>query len=328
MTAMDELLVGYLLNSLDNDELRRVEDRLLSDPSLRDRLTALKNLLAPLALDAEEPEPPPRLAIATLALIAEEHCRRSILSASPPLAEPGFPRRSFRRADVFVAALLLIVVGALAFPWLVRQWQEYQIRACQRNLLAFWNGLQRHSQLHEGAFPKLDEDGPCSFAGIVVPILNDNKLLAHDLSVLCPALGRRAPDDRSVEDLRRLWLHDNPDHFRTVIRDVGGSYAYPLGYREENRLIGLNRYDNDGLPLMADAPGSSADPLANSANHGRRGQNVLFVGGNVQWRTTRTVGPDGDDIFLNQNNEVAAGLSRDDVVLGAGDACPFPCRQP
>ena len=78
---------------------------------------------------------------------------------------------------------------------------------------------------------------------------------------------------------------------------------------------------------MADALGRS-DLHANSDNHGRRGQNVLFVGGAVRWCVTRDVGPSCDDIFLNRNNEVAAGLCHEDVVLGAGDASPLLKRWP
>lgn len=320
---MDEKLVGYVIDSLDADELREVEDRLGRDPLLRDRLTALKRTLS---LDAEMPEPLPRLVLATLARVAEEHCRRP---APPRLSqEIAPPRRSFRRADVLVAALLLILVGGLLFPSLQQAWQAYQIKACQRNLVLFWNGWQRHSELHEGAFPQLKEDGPCSFAGILVPILNDNKLLGPELSILCPAVGKRAPDSRSVEDLRAFWAQNTSDQYRAALREVGGNYAYPLGYRDGDRLVGLHRYEHDGQPLMADAPGRSEDSHENSLNHGRRGQNVLYVGGNVRWLRSRTVGPDADDIYLNQNNEVAAGLSRDDVVLGLGDACPFPCRRP
>jgi hypothetical protein len=319
MIAMDEMLVEYLLNSLDADEQRDIEERVQHEPELRDRLAALRRTLAPLAVDAEAPEPSPRLVLDTLARVAEEHCRQP---APPPRlvlpSEAAPARRWFRRADLVAAAVVLLLVGALAGPWLVRQWQDYQIRACQRNLAVFWNGLQFHSELHHGAFPQLEAAGSRSFAGIVVPILNDNKLLGHDASILCPAIGKRKPDERSVSDLNSLWEQSSPEQYRAAIRDVGGSYAYPLGYWDGPRLVGLHRDSNDTQPIMADAPGASH---VTSANHGGRGQNVLFVGGQVRWCTSCYVGPDGDDIFVNKNNEVAAGLYHDDVVLGAGDAC-------
>ena len=203
---MDDILVAYLLDNLEAEELREVEDRLSRDPDLRDRLTVLQKSLAPLDLDAD-PEPPPRLVLTTLSRIAEEHCLRPVATRRPPPApfrETVAPRRWFRRADVLVAALLLVVVGAIGLPWVMRTWQEYQIRACQNNLVVFWHGLQFHSDLNRGAFPQVEADGPGAFAGMVVPILNDNKLLGHDASVLCPAVGKRAPDERSVHELKAL----------------------------------------------------------------------------------------------------------------------------
>ncbi len=322
---MDDMLVGYLLHSLDADEVSEVEDRLGRDGHLRDRLAALRKALEPLALDADVPEPPSRLVLGTLARVAEEHCRRPGLAppAARELPSPEYApaRLWFRRADVMGAAVLLITVGALGVPWLVRYRHEAQVTACQRNLVVFWTGLKWHADLQgDGAFPRLEEEGPRSFAGIFVPVLNDSKLLGPDATILCPAVGKRGPDGRSVRELTSLWEHDSPPEFRAVIRDVGGNYAFPLGYWSGPHL------DNENQPLMADAPG--ANRLGNSDNHGGRGQNVLFVGGNVRWYTVRNVGPDGDDIYLNKNGEVGAGLCRDDVVLGVGDACPCPCPRP
>ncbi len=60
----------------------------------------------------------------------------------------------------------------------------------------------------------------------------------------------------------------------------------------------------------------------NSANHGGRGQNVLFLGGHVDWRTNRNAGVRGDDIFVNWDNQVLAGKAWEDSVLGSSDTSP------
>ena len=70
---------------------------------------------------------------------------------------------------------------------------------------------------------------------------------------------------------------------------------------------------------MADrAP--AEDGRTNSANHGGSGQNVLYADGHVIFRVTRTVA--GDDIYLNRDQQVAAGLGATDAVLGASAARP------
>lgn len=92
---------------------------------------------------------------------------------------------------------------------------------------------------------------------------------------------------------------------------AGGPYAYSLGYRAAGgRVLGLRRGEADTSPIAADAKLGAHGP----------GRNVLYTGGAVRYATTAAVGPDGDDIFINQLGEPRAGLHRADASLGgAGD---------
>src|SRR5262245_41376133 len=106
---MDENLVGYLLNALDPEAHRRVEEQLSADAAARERLALLRRALQPLAADRDPPEPPPGLRVRTLALVAEHACRKP---AEPPrapaLRTAGGRATWWRRADVLVAAGLLL----------------------------------------------------------------------------------------------------------------------------------------------------------------------------------------------------------------------------
>ena len=150
---MDELLIDYLLNALDPDAVRELEERLHAEPVLLDRLTSLKKTIALLALDGDVPEAPPQLVVSTLACVAAERCARP--APAPPLSVRAFGtapgRRWFRRIDVLVAACLMIVVGALGVSFLGMGWQNYERAACRENLKVFWDGLDYHSQNHDGA---------------------------------------------------------------------------------------------------------------------------------------------------------------------------------
>ena len=84
-------------------------------------------------------------------------------------------------------------------------------------------------------------------------------------------------------------------------------------------LITVGRWDNDRLLSVATEKGPGR---TNSQNHGVAGQNVLYVGGNVRWCTQPNVGENGDDIFLNRNLKVNAGLGRTDTVLGSSGDKP------
>src|SRR5262249_39151708 len=75
MHPMDDNLVGYLLDALDADTRRAVEDHLRTHPEARARLDRLRRLLEPLEADREPPAPPPHLVQATLARVAEARGR-------------------------------------------------------------------------------------------------------------------------------------------------------------------------------------------------------------------------------------------------------------
>jgi len=99
-------------------------------------------------------------------------------------------------------------------------------------------------------------------------------------------------------------------------------YAYSLGYREGDKLLGLRRDDDDPhnayMAILADRPPDRDGP--GPAHRG--GQNVLFVGGNVRFTTTSRVGVNGDEIYRNEFGRVAAGSHRYDTSLGIGPDQP------
>jgi hypothetical protein len=322
---MEENLVGYLLKSLDDETHQQVEASLRKSAELRSRLELLERALAPLAADAEPPQPRPGLVLATLSRIAEYQCRKLPPAPPPPPSQTTPAARSWlRRPDALVAALLLIVLGGISASALVHLWRDYNGRAeCQRNLFLIWGGLQQYCDAHNGYFPRVEEKGPRSFAGMFVPVLCDNGMLSPDVTLRCPAEGeRRVVKCRSLRDLEELYERA-PDEFRAEARKQAGSYAYTLGYRDaDGNLHGLRCDAGDRLPIMADRLALLSH--RNSENHGGDGQNVLHLGGSVFWRTQRTVGINGDDIFLNWDNQVLPGKAREDTVLGPSDSSPSP----
>lgn len=320
---MDENLVGYLLKSLDDETHQQVESALAASPALRARLELLERALSPLAADTETPEPPPGLILSTLARVAEYKCRK-LPDAPPPSRgqSAAVGRNWLRRPDALVAAVLLILLGGVSASALMHMWRDYNARLeCQNNLRVIWGGLQRYCDSHDGSFPRVEESGSRSVTGMFVPVLLDSGSLTPETSFRCPTQASRPPHPRSLRELEELYQRD-PEGFRQVAGQLAGDYAYTLGYRDEAGHHGLRCDSGDRLPIMADRLG----PLSqrNSANHGGGGQNVLYLGGRVIWCTQRTVGIDGDDIFVNWDNRVLAGKAREDTVLGPGDATPTP----
>ncbi len=321
---MDENLLGYLLDALDPDARRAVEAHLRLHPESRARIEELRLLLAPLAADDEAPEPPPDLAASTLKRVAAYQAARRFLAAPQPSRRQigTAARRGPHRADLIVAVLILLLSAGMGMTWLGRQWRDYRILACQNNLHGIWTALQVYADGHTeggGAFPRVEVDPPRNFAGVFVPALADAGALATDVNTACPAQNSRPTTTCSLSELEDL-SRCNPDQYRALTRDLGGDYAYSLGYYDGGDLRGLQRDSGDRLPILADRP--RTDGRGNSPNHGGAGQNVLYIGGQVRWCVEPTVGVDRDDIYRNLKNQVLAGEYQFDTVLGPSEATP------
>jgi hypothetical protein len=325
---MDENLVGYLLNALDADTQRQVEAHLHTDPEAPRRLDLLRQALEPLAADAEVPEPTPGLWVRTLARVVEGSTPELPRApATLPLRRAAAPRPRWRRPDVLVAAAVLVALFSLAPPALFRFKLSRDKLSCQNNLRQFHVALSNYCDFNDNNFPKVEATPPLHFAGSFVPQLNAAGVLGPDVSVTCSGSGGPRPLRLTRQQLDDL-LRQDQEAFEQLVRETAGCYAYSLGFRDDQgNLHGLRREPGmDRLPILADRPPfvrlPSPSEWANSPNHGGTGQNVLHIGGNVMFCTQRGVGPDGDDIYLNQKHRVAAGLHPKDTVLGASAAQP------
>lgn len=329
---MDENLVGYLLKALETDEQREVEALVRGDLETARRVEPLRRRLDLLALDSADADPPEGLWVNTIAAVAEYKCRT--LPHAPATADthavtPG--RSWWRRVDVLVAAALLVVVAGVTTTWVLMARDREKVVACQDNLRRFYAALWAYSETRaDGQFPTINAQPPADTAGFFVPLLHDARLLPDNVTIVCPADGRRPPAKYSVRELEVL-RRTQEDDYNDVTRHLGGYYAYTLGYLERRdgapHLQGLNRYMDKRLPLMADCPprpGTGEFLAGNSPNHGGRGQNVLTIGGDVEFRVTRRAGLDDDDIFTNADGRVAAGRRSRDTVLGRSEAKPYP----
>jgi hypothetical protein len=333
--TMDENLVGYVLNALDPETQREVEDYLRSRPDAMKNLELIRQAFEPLAADQDAYEPPAGLRVRTLAHVAEYRCqeRHTVPPAPPYQSMPHVSPSWWRRADVLVAASLLLIGFPLLLPWIARMQHKRNIVECQDNLRRFYTALVAYSENHSGELPQVKEEAPQNFAGVFVPILNQDGLLGQDVSIQCASRGRTPPAQITLQQLQQLYQALPRAEFERHVRELGGCYAYPLGYRIGGKLVGLRyepgRENNDLIPIMADRPpfdqpGPSMLANTNSENHGGQGQNVLRLGGTVEFCTTRMVGIGGSDIYLNRNGQLDAGVDSHDIVLGASAARPRP----
>jgi prepilin-type processing-associated H-X9-DG protein len=236
---------------------------------------------------------------------------------------PAPTRGWWRRADVLVAASLLLCLMALV-PKGLNGFRAFQNRvACKNNLRALHAALMSYSDRHNGAFPNIADRRyePHNVAGMVVPILHDDGVLSDPISVTCPANGQRLWSPIALQDL--LDMED--EEFARRAPALLGCYAYSLGYYDEKGNVqGIDAQrcpcSSARLPIMADKPPADVGEggMGNSPNHGGSGQNVLYVDGHCDFQSKRTVGvTDSDDIYLNADHQVAPGMGPGDAVLGS-----------
>lgn len=314
---MNDQLLDYLLDRLDEPAKLHVEARLQADETARRQLEMLRRALAPLAAD-QEIVPPPHLAARTIARVAEHICRELPRAPAPRRSESG-GRPWWRRADVMVAASLLAIFAGIGLPLLLRlrgPSSGVVLVECQENLRKFHVALKNFEDVHK-QLPSINE-APHNVAGTIVPLLNDAGMLPADFSVRCPGHGPFQPCKFTLAEIRAM----SPEKFRQHAPNLLTSYAFTLGYRDDSGVWhAVNRSENsdNAVLIFADSP-PAAVATGNSRNHGGRGQNVLYLNGAVQFLTQRTLA--GDDIYLNTDRIVAAGNGTRDFVCGNSAAKP------
>jgi hypothetical protein len=315
--TLDENLIGYLLDALDETTRAEVAARLEKDEEARWRLEQLRQALEPLAADRDQVEVPKGLAIRTLARVAELRCVE--LSRAPALASRlGPPRSWWRRADVAVAASVLILGVGMGLPAMSMARARQAMVECEQNMAVFNNALHVYHDQH-GHFPSVADERPYHAAGMVVPILA--KVSPELNNIRCPGGGPGTPCPLTWEQARSLPVSE----FYRQADKLVPSYAYSLGYQdEEGNYYGPMVPEGQeacDTPIMADSPPRDGGD-GNSDNHGGAGQWMLFADGHASFVKDRKVGALKDDIYRNKANIVAAGLDPCDIVLGHGSAKP------
>jgi prepilin-type processing-associated H-X9-DG protein len=324
---MENYFIGYLLDALDERTKCQVEAYLTQHPDAREKLALLEHALEPLAADKDACAPPALLVERTLAKVAEHICTARPIDDLPqaPLVSPASlssGRTWWRRVDVLVAACLLFTITGVGLMILGRMRgpdSAVMLVECKNNLRQFYMALQKYHE-QNGKFPDIEKQSPRNVAGMVVPMLSDAGTLPASASIRCPGIGTPLSCQFTMAALRTM----SDDEFAMYSPGLSMCYAYSLGYKDEG-----GGYHGPGdnpksswsqMPIMADRPPAEGI-FNNSINHGGAGQNVLFADGHVNFLTERTFGA-GDDIFLNRDSKVAAGLDATDIVLGYSASRP------
>jgi hypothetical protein len=321
--VMRDQLIGYLLDALEPHERSLVEQKLAQDASLRRELSVLQRSLTGLDADRGHYDPPEDLTERTMELISESTSRLASLPRMTPDTTPATARSRASITDLIVAGGLLIAASLVFIPAVSQSRHTASVTGCQNNLRQLGVALSNYSDRHERLFPSVPTKGPMAAAGIYANTLLHNGFLDNPHVVICPASSLAANANTFHVPTEDELTKAEAPKLAEMQRSMGGSYGYTLGYVSKGRYHTTKNFGRTKFALLADSPTCGTTSSVVTENHGGMGQNVLFEDGHVAHLTRRTPEGCGDDIFLNDQGEVSAGMHRDDAVIAPSPAKPI-----
>jgi hypothetical protein len=124
-----------------------------------------------------------------------------------------------------------------------------------------------------------------------------------------------------VPTARQLALA-GPQKLLVIQRRMAGSYAYRLGYFERGSYHHIRFTGRGDSPMLADAPAPQTDGFYSSYHGGcgpNCGEHVLFQDWSVRFCQPCML---NQHIYLNSDQQQAAGKDKGDIVLGRSEARP------
>ena len=321
---MHDDLVGFLTGALDASEHNEIQKRLDDSPELREQLAKIERCLSPLSWDKEDRIPPVGLAERTCTFV-EDHIEENkveLASARKERIEALAAESSgWSFSDFVVAAGICLAAACLFFPAVLNSRYNARLAQCQNNMRQLGVAFHQYSDSNNGYFPAVPAKGKLAFAGSYAAMLREKDLINANMSNVfnCPSRGKtvviRIP---RVQEINKA----NGPQLVMLQKNMGGDYAYSLGFMEDGKLRGIKNLGRSRFVILADSPVGNL-PRRNRGVHGR-GQNVLFEDGHAAFlATSLRPGTKNDDFFLNDDGIVAAGCHSEDSVLAASPTPPL-----
>jgi anti-sigma factor RsiW len=322
--AEEQLLIDYVLGQLSQDQARAVEKRLAEEPALTRRAQTVRHALAAIELDRAI-EPPEDLVAKTLDRIASVR-RTNALLAMQELDSRAGRSPTFRVREVLAIAASVLVLASVMIPSLRLAGQRGDRSLCAAQMGQIGSALQSFAANHEGKLPAAENQGEHWLGEGETPAADNSRALFNLLAdgyvrnpvvFQCPAVG-------GSSFAYRKGMEGFPQR-----EHIQYSYQHSLRGGLDTRAGAMARSAEqmailaDESPLVRNGQIVIAAVLPNSANHGRRGQNVLYVSGHVDWAVTVTVGMEGDDIYRPAGDGSIRG---NEQPAGVGDSFLLPNR--
>ena len=316
-----QLIFDYVMGLASPSDVVQARELLHSRPDAVTIYKALKNAVAPLD-DMPREECPDDLAERTVAgLVSRAQAETSedrlekILVADNAAATPI--RIPFWRnwGDIAAVAAVLVIFVGIVLPALGHARQRYQQQRCQTQLAGIHRALASYVADHDGQMPrvpvapgspwwKVGYQGAANHSNTRGPWLLVKQGYIDPNRFICP--GRPETRQLRFDTLEVANFNDFPSatYIHFSIR-IGCPEAKTQG------LDGRRVIFADTNPLSEKLPSDYSAEFTlrlcqelmtvNSKNHNRRGQNVLFCDGSVEFTRRRNTSISEDDIYTLTN---------------------------
>jgi hypothetical protein len=330
---MREVLIRYLLGELDEIEQRALQQRLAASPELRRELAHLRTCFAASCHGEELSAAPPRgLAERTSERVAgvhSDHDEAMSLATGQPISAPTDPPAGalgWSLADLTVAGGVMLAVSMLLFPALRDSRDKTRRHVCQDNQRQLWVLAADYAQGHPRRF--VPQVMPNENAGIfTVRLVEKGYITADELALLLFCPGAPLADEvRSghfaiqVPTAAQLAAMSDGELAQARAK-MSPFIAYRFPYRVGPNYYYIRDDRQPFSPLFSDTSGAEQDGMM-SPNHGGSIVQVTYQDGSLRSLRSCTLPGLNDDLFRNSLGLVAAGLGRQDSVLGRSEATP------
>ena len=323
-TTDERELIDFVLGRCDPAGARAVEERLSRDEAFADHHRDVANTLSAVGL-LPQADPPADLVARTLERVRQKRQTDALLAREELRARPSLAMFSLR--ELGAVAAVAAVLACVLLPMVRQAYQVADAGRCRGREGQIGSALTAFANNNDDRLPTAGTRrhwlGNSSEGGTSAGLF---KLVqagyAPPEAFTCPAGAGRGDG--------KFELHAGMVDFPSA-RSVSYSYQHTFASRVISRSTAALATVAESMAILADQspafpddqPGGKPGPVeaGNSPNHGRTGQNVLYLDMHVAWAESPEAGVQGNNIYLAEGVEVYAG---DETPTGETDTFLLP----
>jgi prepilin-type processing-associated H-X9-DG protein len=225
-------------------------------------------------------------------------------------------------SKIFVRAAAILVIAAILIPPLSHGRSLYRRHICEGRLGSISQNIDQYCNDYDGEFPTVDtnEGEPWYKVGYQGKENHSNTrnlflLLKHGYSddskiFMCPGRKQNSLTAFDISEVQEYNDFPTRKHITYSFRIICNPPIKKSMLRGQPLMADCNPVFENVSEDKIEVRLNKESATRNSINHDKRGQNVLFCDGHVEFLKTRHVGIPQDDIFTLQNIEVYRGTER------------------